>query len=205
LKSAIDKISRLLAQETSSSSASSDAEIYAYALKILLLNISAAAGIIVVSWMLGTLPVTLVTWAAAFSLRVVAGGRHQPGPVTCLLTTVGIFTALGYLVTAVAPRMQEFIVPVSALGLVFTLYVIITYAPVTIASKQFSPAKRSKLKMTSVGVVVLWAAVVLAPAPATAGHQAAALGITAGLVTQAISLLPIRLPGSKLQAGRYSA
>lgn len=193
MTSSVQGIARYLAREAPfTGDTGQDAQVIEYGIKILLLNVTALAGVILISWLLGTLKVTITIWAAAFSLRIFAGGRHRSGPVSCWVLTVTVFTALGYLVHAFAPAVGDYVLLLTALALVFALFTVITSAPVTIASKRFTHKKRRQLKMASVAVVVLWATVALAPLQAIFDQPAIPLGITAGLVVQSLSILPFK-------------
>jgi len=190
----IRSLSQRLANETrTTAGADHVAEIYAYAIKVLVLNATALAGIILFSWLLGSLHTTVLIWAAAFSLRFFAGGRHQSGPVTCWILTVGAFTGLGVLVTTFARAAGEYVLFITALGSVMALFTVITNAPVTISSKQFAPPKRRQLKMAAVAVVVFWTTLALAPLHRIYDQPELALGITAGLVVQSLFILPFKL------------
>lgn len=189
MSSVLQGISRRLASEAShTGDIGQDTEVFAYAIKILLLNVTALAGIMLLAWQLGTLKTTVIIWAAAQSLRIFAGGRHQSGPVKCWITTVIVFTALGYLNTVAAPLISEYVLLIIALGLVFALFNVISHAPVTIPSKQFAPEKRRKLKMAAVAVVIFWATAALAPLHAVFDQPIVPLAITIGLVVQSFSI-----------------
>lgn len=190
MSSAIRHFSRRLADEKPyTGNIDQDTEVFAYGIKLLLLNATAIAGIMLMAWQLDTLKTTLLVWAAAQSLRIFAGGRHQSGPIKCWITTVIVFTLLGYVVTAAAPLISEYVLVIIALGFIFTLSTVIFHAPVTIASKQFAPGKRRKLKMGAVAMVVFWAAAALAPLNAIFDQPTVPLAITAGLVMQTLSLI----------------
>lgn len=192
MESSLQSISRRLARENPyTGNSRQDAEVYGYALQILLLNVTALTGIVMFSWLLGTVKTTLTLWAAAFSLRLFAGGRHRSGPVTCWLTTVIVFTLLGYLVHTFAHRLGEYVLPVVALGLVFALFTVINSAPVLVAGKQFPEPKKRQLKMASVAVVVLWAIMALAPLQSIFNQPVPPLSITAGLVVQSLFILSV--------------
>ncbi|MCG8400668.1 MAG: accessory gene regulator B family protein [Firmicutes bacterium] len=193
MSSTIQSISRRLASEASySGNVGRDAEVFAYAIKIALLNLTALGGIILIAWLLGTLKATLFLWTAAFSLRTFAGGRHSADPITCWFLTVAVFTVLGYAITIAGPLISEYVLLFIAFGLVFALFTVITNAPVTIASKQFTYEKRRKMKMLSVAVVVFWAIVALAPLQAVFDQPIMSLAITTGLVVQSISIMPLK-------------
>jgi len=190
MSSVIQHFSRRLAGEKPyTGDIGQDTEVFAYAIKLFLLNATAIGGIMLLAWQLGTLKITLLLWAAAQSLRIFAGGRHQSGPVKCWITTVVVFTLLGYLVTAAAPLISEYVLIIIAQGFVFALFTVIFHAPVTIAGKQFASAKRRKLKMAAVTVVVFWTAVALAPLHAIFDQPTVPLAITAGLVVQSLSVV----------------
>ncbi len=190
MSSAIQHISRLLAGEKPyTGDIGQDTEVFAYAIKLFLLNATALAGIMLPAWQLGTLKATLLIWAAAQSLRIFAGGRHQSGPLKCWITTVVVFTLLGWLVTAGASLFSEYVLLFIALGSTFALSTVIYHAPVTIASKQFAPAKRRKLKMAATAVVVLWSVAALAPLNAVFDQPTVPLAIITGLVVQSLSVV----------------
>lgn len=183
-------ISRHLAKESGLSS-----EVYIYAIKVLLLNISSLGSIIILSWLLGTIKITLITWTAFFSLRIFTGGRHQPGPVTCWFYTVGVFTILGYLITITPAQVCAYVDLLTVLGLVLVTYTVIMHAPVTIASKNFSPQRVRRLKTFALCVLIFWTIYLLKPNPApSTADQIIQLAIIAGLVIQSVSVLPFRLP-----------
>ncbi|MFA7466831.1 MAG: accessory gene regulator B family protein [Desulfotomaculaceae bacterium] len=189
----IQSISRRLASATRHPDrADQDAEIFAYAIKVLALNATALAGIIMFSWLLGSLHTTVIIWAAAFSLRLFAGGRHQSGPVICWVLTVGVFTMLGFLVNTFARAAGEYVLLITALGLVLALFTVVSSAPVTIPSKQFAPTKMRQLKMAAVAVVVFWATIALAPLHGIFEQPVLPLGITTGLVIQSLFILPVK-------------
>ncbi|KJS12033.1 MAG: hypothetical protein VR67_11140 [Peptococcaceae bacterium BRH_c8a] len=189
----IQSLSRRLASENCyTAGAGHTAEVYAYAIKVLVLNATALAGIILFSWLLGSLHTSVLIWAAAFSLRLFAGGRHQSGPMTCWILTVGVFTMLGFLVNTFARATGEYVLLITALGLVLALFTVITSAPVTISSKQFTPSKRRQLKMAAVAVVVFWATIAFAPLHGIFDQPILPLGVTAGLVVQSLFILPYK-------------
>lgn len=192
MDSALTTISKKLAGEKSfTGDAEKDAEILAYGMKILLLNATALGGIILLAWPLGILKTTLLIWAAAYSLRVFAGGRHSSGPVSCWLVTVSVFITLGYLVEHFMAYINEYMLLFTALGLVFSLYAVISYAPVTISSKQFNPTKRRHLKMISVAVIILWATVALNPQQIILNDLHIPVAITVGLAVQSLNIVPL--------------
>ena len=193
MSSTIQGISRRLASEASySGNVGRDAEVFAYAIKIALLNLTALGGIILITWLVGTLKATLVLWAAAFSLRIFAGGRHSADPITCWFLTVAVFTVLGYAITIAGPLINEYVLPIIAFGLVFALFTVINNAPVTIGSKKFSYEKQRKMKMYSVAVVVFWAIIALAPLHVVFNQPVMSLAITTGLVVQSLSTMPLK-------------
>lgn len=189
----IQSLSRRLVSETRYTGGTGhDAEVYAYAIRVLVLNATALAGIILFSYLLDSLHTTLLIWAAAFSLRLFAGGRHQSGPVICWILTVGVFSTLGFLVNTFARATGEYVLLITSLGLVLTLFIVVTSAPVTIPSKQFAPSKKRQLKMAAVAVVVFWSAIALAPLHGIFHQPVLPLGITVGLVVQSLFILPYK-------------
>lgn len=189
--SSVDALSRYLAQESGrTGDAGRQAEVIAYAIKVVLLNAAATAGIILLAWLTNTVKVSLAALAAFTTLRIFAGSRYHLRPFTCWLLTVTVFPGLGCLSAAVAPRLLDYMHVITALGLIFTLYATIAFAPVTIASKQFSTGKRRRLKTTAVTVIVCWTAVLMAPHTVFYTDPAIHLAVIAGLVAQAVSLLP---------------
>lgn len=188
----IQKIAGNLAQETDfTEKAGANGEVFTYAIILLAINLSALGGIVLLAWLLSSLKTTLWIWLAFYSLRVFTGGRHQPGPVQCWLLTVAIFTALGYLVTNLAPQLYHYRLLIATWGLIFTLFVVINYAPVTITSKNFTSEKRKKLKTGAILVIIFWITLLLTPATTTINSDPTImLGILTGLVTQALSILP---------------
>lgn len=194
MNSLFQKLSRYLARESNfARTAGPNGEVFTYALTLLFINTTALGAVMLLAHLLGTLKATAFTCLSFYSLRLFTGGRHQSGPVACWLLTVGILTALGYLVTDLAPRAAEHMHLIAAFGIIFALFTTITRAPVTIASKKFSAEKRARLKMTAVAVVVFWAVLVLTPVTTIiTGDPVLALAIVTGLVTQAVSITPAR-------------
>ncbi|WP_165608148.1 accessory gene regulator ArgB-like protein [Desulfoscipio geothermicus] len=192
--SSIDALSRYLAQESGhAGDADRHAEVIVYAIKVVLLNAAATAGIILLAWLTDTVKVSLTALAAFITLRIFAGSRYHLRPFACWLLTVTVFPGLGCLSVAGAPRLLDYMHIFTALGLIFTLYVTIAFAPATIASKQFSTRKRRKLKTMAVTGIVCWAAVLLAPNTVFYTDPAIHLAVVAGLVAQAVSLLPVQI------------
>lgn len=190
----IKNVSRRLARESNITGvAGRDEEVFSYALVILLLNVTALIFITLLSWMLGTLKFALTILLAFFAFRIFTGGRHQPGPVTCFLTTVIVFTFLGYIIAFLMPRIINYVSFIAIMGLIIAMYAAIFHAPVTAASKQFSRAKRRKLKSAAIGILALWATIVLGIIPIITAEPDVTLGITAGLVVQALSILPLKI------------
>ena len=194
MTSIFSRFSYYLAKETFSYTKDPklNSEIFAYALSVIFLNATAFGGILLFSWLLNTLNATLMVWLAFISLRIFAGSRHQTGPLGCWVLTVTVFTSLGFIVTYTAPIITRFALMLEATGFIFALYSVIAYAPVTIASKKFNQRKISKLKTTAIVVIIIWMSFVFNPnAIAAARDPMWSLAITAGLIAQSLSLLPV--------------
>lgn len=194
MTSIISRISNYLTRETTgyNKNPNLNSEVFAYALTIILLNITAIGGFILFSWLLGTLKATLLIWLAFYPLRILSGGRHQTGQVTCWVLTVTVFTALGYLVSHAAPYTIQFASLIEASGFIFALYAVIVYAPVTIASKKFRPRKKNLLKTAAIVLIIFWGSIVFNPTAIAAGlDPICPLAITAGLVAQSFSIIPL--------------
>lgn len=175
-----------------------NSEIFAYALTLIFINFTALGGIVLFSWLLGTLNATLLVWLAFFSLRILSGGRHQSGPATCWVLTVTVFTLLGFIVANIAPIITRFALMLEAAGFVFALYSVIAYAPATIASKKFRQGKISKFKTAAAVIIIIWASFVFNPvAIAEVRNPMWSLAITTGLIAQSFSILPVSLKGLK--------
>lgn len=189
----VHNISQYLAKESSlGGDTHQNAEILAYGIKILFLHITALGGIIILAWLMDTLHTTLLLWAAAFSLRIFVGSYHQSGPLKCWILTVTLFSSLSYLVTVLAPRVTDYMYIAHFIGLLFVIYCILSYAPVTITSKQFSPAKQRKLRNTALVVLFLWTTLIFAPHTLLNISPVNSLAITLGLVVQGISIIPFK-------------
>ncbi|WP_027364404.1 accessory gene regulator B family protein [Desulfotruncus alcoholivorax] len=194
MTSIISHFSRYLAQKAGNYTKNPglNSEIFAYALMIILVNVTAFGGILLFSWLLGTIKATLLIWSAFISLRIFSGGRHQAGPVTCWALTVAVFTLLGFLVTNIAPFTAQYALEIEAAGFIFALYAVIAHAPVTIASKKFKQVKKSRLKTASTVVIIIWASFVFNPSVIAADRNPSwPLAITTGLVAQSFSILPL--------------
>ncbi|MCL2338116.1 MAG: accessory gene regulator B family protein [Firmicutes bacterium] len=200
MPSAIERFSRRLADEKPySGDIAQDAEVFVYAINLLLLNAAALATILLLAWPLGTVKSVLLVWASFMSLRIFAGGRHQSGPLKCWLTTVAVITLLGYLVTAGAPLINGYALIIITLGLVFALAAVIFHAPVTIPSKQFALAKQRKLKIAAATVVVFWAVAALALFHTVFIQPTMPLAIIAGLVAQSFSIIDFSGANNKVK------
>lgn len=164
-------------------------EIALYGLQIILYPAVTTLCICLAAWLLGCLGTTLAAGLAAVLLRLFAHGAHSRSPLTCTLTSVILFPALGKAAQAAAPLLgANVLLPSIMVGFILSLAAVWRLAPADSPAKPVASAQeRRRLRLLSAivtcGIAAAQAALLLFAKASTA---ALALGL--GLWWQAFAL-----------------
>ncbi|KUG03765.1 hypothetical protein ASZ90_018800 [hydrocarbon metagenome] len=126
----------------------------AYAIEILLINGLNLILTMLIGFLLGVLPGTIVCILVATAYRHTAGGAHSRNPWTCAIATMIIFPALAYLGTYVAAGPDVIRWAIVATAGLIGIYAVYCYAPVDSAEAPIiSPVRRNRLRRYSAFVI----------------------------------------------------
>lgn len=132
-----------------------------YAIEVLAGNIVNIAMSITAGWLFGVLPGTVSCLATVFLFRHTAGGAHCSSPWRCMVITASVFPLLAVLASHLSGK-QPYANILTALSLIVGLVAAIRLAPVeNKAAPILSEVRRTRLKIASVSVLFLLAAILL--------------------------------------------
>lgn len=141
------------------------------------------------AWLLGGLWSTIAALLSTMALRLFSHGAHSNAPVTCILTSVVIFPALGKIATVAAPHLtvQE-LLPIIAAGFLLSSMLFWRLSPVDSPAKPItSEAERRRLRhytlITACCIVALQIFILI-----TFKALTVALALSLGVWWQAVSL-----------------
>lgn len=188
----LQKIAQILARKANIPGVAGDQEVIYYGLQFIVYNFVTFISVLFVAWIFDILPFTLAAYASSFSLRIFTGGRHAAGPGICF-----VFSVASLCLAGAFSRYLGHILPVNllyilaALTIVFTLFCIIKYTPVIIASKSLSNARLKQQKIISLIVWGNWSTILfLQFAGIFRLNPGLAVAIALGMLIQDISVLP---------------
>jgi len=126
-------------------------EVLAYAIEVLSLNLLNVTLSLLIGYLLGVLPGTLVCLLTVAAIRIFAGGAHSNSPWRCAAITALVFPIMGL----IAKKTTIFIQPLAAdtfmaVSFLISFAVIYTLAPVDSPSAPIkSKTRRKRLKFFS--------------------------------------------------------
>ena len=138
-------------------------EVLAYAIEVLSLNLLNVGLTVLIGYLLGVLPGTLVCLLTVFAVRTFSGGAHSDSPWRCAAITALIFPIMALL----AKQTMAFINPISidiflAASFITSLFTAFVLAPVDSPSAPIISVKRrrklkllSMLSLTIIGVIAV--------------------------------------------------
>ncbi len=130
------------------------AAVLAYAMEILFINILNLMLTMLVGFLLGVLPGTIVCISVATAYRHTAGGAHSKSPWVCALATMMVFPAIAYLGTWLATGADTFCRLIAVVAALLGFYAVYRYAPVdSLQAPIISPERRKRLKRYSYIVI----------------------------------------------------
>lgn len=132
-------------------------EVITYALELLILNLLNLVVTLLVGFVLGVLPETLVCVFTVMVFRQLAGGAHSNSPWRCLLVTASVLPLLALAAHMLADKSQVFINILSLIIIVVAFFVINKFAPAdTPEAPCVSPQRRKKMKKLSLFALAIF-------------------------------------------------
>lgn len=139
-----------------------------YVIEVLAINLFNMLLALLLGLLLGVLPGTVACLTVAFLFRHTAGGAHSSSPWRCGIVTVFVFPLIALFAAFLTSLKQPYADILSVAAALIGLITIILLAPVDCpAAPIISPARRRKLKILSLIIMLALAAalVVLRQSP----------------------------------------
>lgn len=161
-------------------------EIIAYGMESLILAVIGFSAIFLVAFLLNVLLPAVMAAIFGGLLRKVSGGAHFKTAFKCLALGAVVYPVLGIIAKEII-KYDLYSKGLGLLILIISLVLIAILAPVDCAAKPIHSASfRQKLKIASIGFVVLACTVVL-----LSNNTLVNIGAVLGIVYQTITLLPV--------------
>lgn len=126
-------------------------EVLAYSIEVLSLNILNVGTSIIIGYIFGVLPQTIICLVSVSAIRIFAGGAHSNSPWRCAIITALVFPAMGIIATQLAPVGQAFTDVILGTSFVVSFLTLCFLSPVESPSAPIiSLARRANLKRLSI-------------------------------------------------------
>lgn len=135
--------------------------VYYYGFQIVIGGIIKGILLVLITLLLGIFKATMSVLLFFAIPRMTAGGYHMDDYTKCMLTALGIFLSLGFIVKYTSGFWSVWtLIILSLIVFVTTLFCVIKYAPADTPYKPITkPEQKRKLKTLSIKVVMLWLAI----------------------------------------------
>ncbi|OPY58197.1 MAG: putative accessory gene regulator protein [Pelotomaculum sp. PtaU1.Bin035] len=136
--------------------------ILTYVIEVLALNLLSVIMTLLLGLLIGVLPGTAACVITGFIFRHTAGGAHSNSPWRCGVITITIYPLIALLAASLSGLSQLYFDILLAVSMLLGLVAVILLAPVDSPSAPIiSPARRKKMKLISVMIVLMLAMLLL--------------------------------------------